>query len=213
MSSSLPDTTGAANAHPPGASGTGHQDPQRRERIIDSTLAVIAGEGVRQTSLRKIAHHARVPLGSITYYFAGRDELMAEAFKKFTSLSAAEFAAAFDGVASLSDARSALCKALSSAATTDPQAIALSIEMYALSLRSPRYRAIFQRWLRLCRQAMAQYFDQQTVLIIDALYEGFLIHRFFETDTHDAALVRSAVERLTPPESFIHPHAGGSAGG
>ena len=42
-------------------------DPARRQRIIDATLAVIADHGTAATTHRRIAETAQVPLGSVTY--------------------------------------------------------------------------------------------------------------------------------------------------
>lgn len=63
---------------------TGHTDPKRRERIIAATLDLIAEEGLARVSHRKIAARAGVPLGSMTYHFDGIDELLREAFGRFT---------------------------------------------------------------------------------------------------------------------------------
>ena len=51
-------------------------DPQRRDRIIDASLEVIAEHGVAGTSHRRVAAAADVPLGSMTYHFEGMDELL-----------------------------------------------------------------------------------------------------------------------------------------
>lgn len=51
-------------------------DPQRREKIIAATLEAIATHGIHAVTHRKIAIIAQVPLGSLTYYFSGIDELL-----------------------------------------------------------------------------------------------------------------------------------------
>lgn len=178
------------------------RDPGRRDRIIDAALDVIADDGVEGTSLRKIAARAGVPLGSLTYYFDGREDLIAEAFIRFTDLSAAEFRAAFATADDLASARAAVVAALTSESTVDERGVSLSIEIYALALRAPRHRAIFLRWVRRCREAMSRHFDWPTTLVLDSLYEGLLIHRHLQNHAHDEALIRLAVERITPPESY-----------
>lgn len=66
-------------------------DPERRDRIIDACLDVVAAHGVAGTSQRRVAAAADVPLGSVTYHFAGRDELLREAFGRFTRQASAQF--------------------------------------------------------------------------------------------------------------------------
>lgn len=52
----------------------------RRQRILDATLQVIAEGGVDAVSHRRVATLAGVPLGSTTYYFESRAHLIREAF-------------------------------------------------------------------------------------------------------------------------------------
>ncbi|GAA2332841.1 TetR family transcriptional regulator [Streptomyces cuspidosporus] len=63
---------------------TGHADPQRRERILTAALDLIADEGIARVSHRRIAARAGVPLGSMTHHFSGMDDLLREAFDRFT---------------------------------------------------------------------------------------------------------------------------------
>ncbi len=44
---------------------------------------------------RKIATLAGVPLGSMTYYFSGIDELLLEAFSRFTEIMSRQYQAFF----------------------------------------------------------------------------------------------------------------------
>ena len=55
-------------------------DPQRREKIVQATLDAVIAHGIHAVTHRKIATIAQVPLGSMTYYFSGIDELLMDAF-------------------------------------------------------------------------------------------------------------------------------------
>jgi hypothetical protein len=50
------------------------------------------------------------------------------------------------------------------------------------------------------RQALGRHFDLLTSRILDALIEGFALHRAFDPDTGDEAALE-AVQRLTGPAS------------
>src|SRR5665213_490681 len=54
-------------------------DPERRARILEATLEVIRNHGIRESSYRRIASHAGVPLGSVTYYFPTLEGLILSA--------------------------------------------------------------------------------------------------------------------------------------
>jgi AcrR family transcriptional regulator len=55
----------------------------RRAKILDATLRVIAAEGVDAVTHRRVAEAADVPLGSTTYYFESREQLLREAFHRY----------------------------------------------------------------------------------------------------------------------------------
>lgn len=55
--------------------------PPRRRSILEATLRVIARGGADAVTHREVAAEAGVPLGSTTYYFASRDDLLREAFR------------------------------------------------------------------------------------------------------------------------------------
>jgi DNA-binding transcriptional regulator YbjK len=57
----------------------------RREAILDAALAVIAARGTEEVTHRSVAAGAGVPLGSTTYYFASRDDLVREAFRRYVA--------------------------------------------------------------------------------------------------------------------------------
>jgi DNA-binding transcriptional regulator YbjK len=59
--------------------------PDRRVAILDAALCVIAAGGVDAVTHREVAAQAAVPLGSTTYYFASRDELLREAFRHYAA--------------------------------------------------------------------------------------------------------------------------------
>ncbi len=55
----------------------------RRTTILDATLRLIATDGVDSITHRRVATEADVPLGSTTYYFESREQLLREAFRLY----------------------------------------------------------------------------------------------------------------------------------
>lgn len=66
-------------------------DPQRREKIVAATLEAVKVHGIHAVTHRKIAAMAGVPLGSLTYYFSGIEELLTEAFTLFTQTMSVQY--------------------------------------------------------------------------------------------------------------------------
>ena len=61
-------------------------DPERKSRIIEAAIDVIAEFGVAGTTHRRIAAAADVPLGSLTYHFTGLDDLLGQAFTRHADI-------------------------------------------------------------------------------------------------------------------------------
>ncbi|NRQ33431.1 TetR family transcriptional regulator [Nonomuraea sp. NN258] len=63
---------------PSGQKGRSFIEEARRAQIIAAAIEVIADVGFAQASLARIAKHAGISKGVISYHFAGKDELMEE---------------------------------------------------------------------------------------------------------------------------------------
>src|SRR5216683_6190819 len=75
-------TIGSTGAAPAGRRAQG-RGRARRERLIEVTIELVAREGIDAVTHRRVAELAQVPLGSTTYYFASREEMLVEALKAF----------------------------------------------------------------------------------------------------------------------------------
>jgi AcrR family transcriptional regulator len=65
---------------------------ERRRRIIDAAIEVIASEGLSRTTTRRIADRADAPLGALHYCFENKDELLAVVFDRGMTTLRASFA-------------------------------------------------------------------------------------------------------------------------
>lgn len=63
-------------------------EDQRRQALVEATLACIAELGMERTTVREIAIRAGVTPGLIRHYFAGKDELVLEAYRHHVAGSA-----------------------------------------------------------------------------------------------------------------------------
>jgi DNA-binding transcriptional regulator YbjK len=77
----MSDAAEASGAAPSAASRK--RARPRRERLLEVTIELVAREGIDAVTHRRVAELARVPLGSTTYYFASREEMLVEALKTF----------------------------------------------------------------------------------------------------------------------------------
>ncbi|WP_377466350.1 TetR/AcrR family transcriptional regulator [Populibacterium corticicola] len=163
-------------------------DPDRRERIIAAARELIAAEGVDGVSHRKVAALAKVPLGSMTYHFTGRDELIFEVFTRFAQEMSDRFQAALSAAVSREEAVGIVANLINNDVLTDPDELVLTHELYALAARDPKYREVTHAWMSRSRAAFERHFDPLTARLIDALVEGLSIHRALDVDPELAGL-------------------------
>lgn len=171
-------------------------DPDRRDRIIDACLAVIARAGVAGTSHRKVAAEAEVPLGAMTYYFSGMDELLREAFTRFGTVVSDRFERRMAAAEDLDAARAAVVAIIADDVFSDDRELVLSHELYTLAAREPAFRAITSAWMARSRAALERHFDPETARLLDALIEGLTIHRALDAEARDPREIEEAVRRI-----------------
>ncbi len=171
-------------------------DPQRRSRIIESTLAVIAENGVAGTTHRKVAAHADVPLGSMTYHFRDMDELLLEAFTSYAERIFHRYAERVGAAQSIDDLIGAIVDLVHRELVKSPDDLVLSLELYTLAARKPEFRSITHQWMRNSRSALERFIDADTAFDLDALIEGLFIHTSLDQPVRQRASTERAVRRL-----------------
>lgn len=182
-------------------------EPDRRNRLIDVTLDLIAEVGVAGISHRKIAARAGVPLGSMTYHFDGMDELLFEAFARFAETIIKRFEERLGAATTIDEARNAVISLIHED-LTGPQSArdaVLTFELYTLAAREPRFRAITREWMRRSRVELERHFDSDTAHQLDALIEGLAIHRSLDPEPPSRALTEQAIAKITATTSSNKP--------
>ncbi|WP_418275381.1 TetR/AcrR family transcriptional regulator [Isoptericola jiangsuensis] len=184
---------------PAGPARPRRHDPHRRDRIVDACLDVVAEHGVAGTSHRRVAAAADVPLGSMTYHFAGMDELLRAAFSRFAEQQAAAFERRLGQATDVEQAADAVVALITTDVFATQRDLVLSHELYTLAARDPAFRTLTNAWMSRSRAALARHFDPLTCRLLDAFVEGVTIHRALDTERPDDAVVRSGVARILAP--------------
>ncbi|SDC66904.1 TetR/AcrR family transcriptional regulator [Rhodococcus tukisamuensis] len=63
----------------------------RRERIADAVLDIVAADGIRALTHRAVDRHLELPAGSTSYYFRTKRELLVAAVERLTESSRRDF--------------------------------------------------------------------------------------------------------------------------
>lgn len=172
-------------------------DPGRRRRIIAATLDVIAEHGVPNTTHRRIAAAAGVPLGSVTYYFESLETLLTDAFLLLAEESSDAFRARMAQATDRDGAREAIIDIIAGSVWAEPRTLLLSYELYAFAVRHTAVSAIMQRWMDNSRAALERFFDPLTTRALDALVEGIGIHNSIDPQPLDRVAISEIVRRVT----------------
>jgi len=114
------------------------QAERRRRAILDATLRVISAGGVDAVTHRRVASEADVALGSTTYYFASREELVREAFRYYlaevtSSLASLERESAIERAADVAEALIELARR----EFADPALVLAEYELILYAARDP----------------------------------------------------------------------------
>ncbi len=171
-------------------------DPGRRQRIVDATLDVIADHGVADTTHRRIAARAGVPLGSVTYYFASLDVLLTTAFQQLAAQGAGALGARLEAATDRAGACGAVVDIIAGSIWAEPRTLLLSYELYAFAARHPPVTMVMQQWMDHSRIALGRFFDPLTARALDALIEGIGIHNSIDAAPLDREAIRAIVHRM-----------------
>lgn len=172
------------------------RDPTRRERILSATLDTIASEGIAQATHRNIARRAQVPLGSMTYYFAGIDALLEEAFARFAREMSAHYHQTLERATDRLSACEAITSLICGAEVTTPRNMALMYQFYAFAHRKPALRSVMQSWMAQSQSTLERWFSPAQARALDAFVEGMSLHYVVDPQPLESNVILEMVLRL-----------------
>jgi DNA-binding transcriptional regulator YbjK len=129
----------------------------RREQILEATLRVIGRSGREAVTHRAVAEEAGVPLGSTTYYFDSRDDLLAQALEHVAGEAVRRYARLAEelrSVTSPEELAEGLLSELMSAAE-DRTAYIAEYELWLEAGRRPELREAAESWCDAEQHAVA----------------------------------------------------------
>ncbi|RDG36008.1 TetR/AcrR family transcriptional regulator [Streptomyces corynorhini] len=171
-------------------------DPGRKERILEAALEVIAEGGVHKTTHRKIAARAEVPLGSLTYYFDGMEDLLAQAFARLADTMSLLYRQTVQAAGSTAEAEEAVVELICGPAYATTRDLTLIFEMYAYANHNPAVSATTRTWLERSRDSLGLHFPTGVCRALDALIEGWPMHGAFDEAPLDRNLVAGTVHAI-----------------
>jgi len=179
-------------------------DPDRREKIIAATLEVIAARGVPGATYRTVGAAADVPLGSMTYYFPSREDLVFTAFERFADELFSPLDRSMTDVGPGEDPRERLVRMVVADDRDRQRDMVLLAELYVLAFRQERYAELMRQWMRRARAAISRYLPSASAPVIDAVQEGLAWQRALLPDDYTEDVVRRTLHALIENPSPTH---------
>jgi DNA-binding transcriptional regulator YbjK len=129
----------------------------RREQILEATLRVIGRSGREAVTHRAVAEEAGVPLGSTTYYFDSRDDLLRQALEHVSAHEVSRYAELGEELRSVKSGRELADRLISElvAAAEDRVAYIAEYELWLEAGRRPELREAAQSWCDAEQRAVA----------------------------------------------------------
>ncbi|MFI9002372.1 TetR/AcrR family transcriptional regulator [Streptomyces sp. NPDC053541] len=185
-------------------------DPDRRERIVDAALRVVARAGIAGLSHRTAAAEADVPLGSTTYHFASLDELLVAALRRVNGTFGARLRQGPEIAAP--DLAAGLAALLGEWLAADRTGVELEYELYLAALRRPALRPVAAEWTEEVVTALAPRTGPGTARALLALMDGISLQVLLTGAPYDAEHAREMLARVLNGGPDGSGGSGGSGG-
>ncbi|QIS14186.1 TetR family transcriptional regulator [Nocardia arthritidis] len=161
-------------------------------------MTVIAERGIEGLTHRAAAEAAGVPLGSTTYYFADRDDLIGAALELAVQRYADYLAdwAAEHGDATPGQVCAALTDAVLRCFGDHRERELLEFELYAAAARRPALRPHSDRFVELSTTALGRYFDPVTAAAGMHAMTGLILNGLAQGGPPDRAAVAAVLRHV-----------------
>ncbi|GAB2924365.1 TetR/AcrR family transcriptional regulator [Streptomyces mayteni] len=174
-------------------------DPDRRERIVEAAVRVVTEHGIAGLSHRNVAAEADVPLGSTTYHFTDRDELLAVALKRMNDEWLACLADRLAEHPELPLARR-LARFVGHSLGPERAETELAYELYFAGLRNPTLRPLSAELLASVAELLRPVVpDQVTARLLTAALDGLLIQLLLSGRAYDEREAVALFDRVLAP--------------
>jgi DNA-binding transcriptional regulator YbjK len=152
-------------------------DPERRERIAAAAIRVVARDGIEGLTHRAVASEADVPLGSTTYHYADKDDLLRAAVELAEANNRDFMGQMLDELEPREDLALAVARLVEALTIDLRELLRVEYELFLAARSRPALRDAAQRWVDDIRAMMRRYTDDDvTARAIGQMFEGILIH-------------------------------------
>ncbi|CAG7600215.1 TetR/AcrR family transcriptional regulator [Leucobacter soli] len=169
-------------------------DPHRRQRIIDATARIIGREGIGAVTFRAVASEAGVPLGSTTYYFTDKDDLLVSTISSLRAKSDAHFEESLAANVPEHGVAGGIARMMEEVTTDWRESLFEGYGVYVSTFSQQNLRSVVANWTM--EQLISRYCPPRAARSIAFLLEGMLTQVVLGQAEITAEEVEPAVSRL-----------------
>jgi DNA-binding transcriptional regulator YbjK len=171
-------------------------DPDRRNRIARAAVDVVAQKGLADLTHRAVASAAHVPLGSTTYHFTSREDLLLAAVELTKARWDAAVAAWALTVSSTDDLASALADLIVEMTGDSRDEAVVEYELYVAALRRPSLQLISEEWDDALRVALKSHTDDVAAYALALAVDGLVLRLLISGEPANRTDVEQIFERI-----------------
>jgi TetR/AcrR family transcriptional regulator, regulator of biofilm formation and stress response len=146
----------------------------RKEQIIAAAALVIAEQGVSAFTFRAVAAAANVPLGSTTYYFKDKEDLLDSTIRAVSDQSRSVNKARLSRHVERHGPTAGLAHFIEELTVHEHEELLMNYRLYATALYHPSLQPEVAAWHP--EMDLLPYFDSGSAKTLGFLVEGLLMH-------------------------------------
>lgn len=172
------------------------RDPEGRRRALGQACAELIAElGTGRVTHRVVARRAGVPLGSTTYYFAGRDDLIAAGLAVITAEAEQELARWERALRDCYDVPTVLAQLVCDYLSDRDKAL-VEYDLYLAAARDGSLRPMALRWLQGAVDVLEPRVGTERATDIIALLDGVMIQAVVTDRSVEAVRLAATITRF-----------------
>lgn len=172
------------------------RDPEgRRRMIIEAAAEVIAREGTRKLTHRRVAQQAGVPLGSTTQYFASIDELRRSGLAELARLIEQDYDEMFRAIDENGGDAEAYARELNSY-LADAKQVSIDTAFFNAAVNDPTLRELARHSIGLAIRRSLPYVDESRAKALAMLMDGAMLETCLLGEPVDPDAVDLAVKAI-----------------
>lgn len=166
-----------------------------RSLLLEAALRVVAREGIRSVTHRKVAQEAGVSLSATSYHFSSIDAILLEAMRHYVTSAISRYGETFDDLHSEDEFCAAVLQIVLEVQRDSIDAILL-YELYAQAARDSNYRELVMDWSSNTVTRFSAYYPDDVVVKVAALLDGFLFLRSISHATATPDLILESLKQM-----------------